>query len=230
MFFGYEARAGLPSDFDTAYCYALGFNAGALLQHGCTGLISSVTNLGAPVEQWKCGGVPLTVMMNLERRHGKDKPVIRKALVELSGLPFKTFAAARARWALNDCYRVPGPVQLDLTGKQRQADGSHRVDPLCFTLALELQEREAHGSHAAASGAPKKLGDLASYAALCEGIIGTEGPDGVDAHDVHKLDLYRLAHGISDADHIATLGGLGLSQGDWAAVVARTRRQAAGHA
>ena len=108
MFFGYEGRCGLPSDFDTAYCYALGFNAGALLHGGETGLISSVTNLGAPVEQWRAGGVPLTSMMNIERRHGKDKPVIRKALVELAQLPYRTFLGLRNKWALTDCYRCPG--------------------------------------------------------------------------------------------------------------------------
>lgn len=131
-FFGYEGRCGLPSNFDTAYCYALGGVAATLIAAGCTGLMSSVTNLDAPVSQWVCAGVPLTAFFNIERRHGKDKPVIKKALVELESAPFKTFAAKRAAWATADAYRNPGPVQLN---------GSDDVE-LCETLKLEIAERK----------------------------------------------------------------------------------------
>ena len=210
MFFGYEGRCGLPSDFDSAYCYALGFNAGALVHGGETGLISSVTNLGAPVEAWNAGGVPLTSMMNLERRHGKDKPVIRKALVELAQLPYKTFLASRARWAIGDCYRCPGPVQLDVTGAQRRADGTH-VDPLCATLALELRERAEHGLPKPPGDAPPPA-DLNAYAAVAEAALCSGD---VTAHDVDKLHLYRLAHGVSDDMHTATLARLGISTERW---------------
>ncbi|XP_015881156.1 pyrophosphate--fructose 6-phosphate 1-phosphotransferase subunit beta [Ziziphus jujuba] len=111
-FFGYEGRCGLPSNFDANYCYALGFAAGALLQSGKTGLISSVGNLAAPVEEWTVGGTALTSLMDVERRHGKFKPVIKKALVELEGAPFKKFASLRDDWALMNRYLSPGPVQF----------------------------------------------------------------------------------------------------------------------
>ena len=131
-FFGYEGRCGLPSNFDTAYCYALGSVAAALLAHGCTGLMASVTNLSAPIAEWKCAGVPLTAFFNIERRHGKDKPVIKKALVELGSLPYKTLVKHRAAWAAGDAYRNPGPIQLS----------SAPTVELCFTLALEYEERK----------------------------------------------------------------------------------------
>ncbi|KAF3443421.1 hypothetical protein FNV43_RR13103 [Rhamnella rubrinervis] len=111
-FFGYEGRCGLPSNFDANYCYALGFAAGALLQSGKTGLISSVGNLAAPVEEWTVGGTALTSLMDVERRHGKFKPVIKKAMVELEGAPFKKFASLRDDWALKNRYLSPGPVQF----------------------------------------------------------------------------------------------------------------------
>lgn len=111
-FFGYEGRCGLPSNFDSAYCYALGFGAGVLLQSGKTGLISSVGNLAAPVEEWTVGGTALTSLMDVERRHGKFKPVIKKAMVELEGAPFKKFASLREEWALNNRYISPGPIQF----------------------------------------------------------------------------------------------------------------------
>ena len=149
--------------------------------------------------------------------------------MELGGLPFKVFASQRSKWALNDCYRVPGPVQLDLGGKQKKADGTH-VDPLCFTLALELEERSGAHGPAPAKPATAANGNLDAYFAYLEGTISTEGPAGVDAHDVHKLELYRLSHGISDADHEAVLKRLSLSVEDWKGIVARTRKQAAGHA
>ncbi|GJZ51025.1 pyrophosphate--fructose 6-phosphate 1-phosphotransferase subunit beta [Tanacetum coccineum] len=106
-FFGYEGRCGLPSNFDSSYCYALGYGAGALLQSGKTGLISSVGNLAAPVAEWTVGGTPLTSLMDVERRHGKYKPVIKKAMVELDGAPFKKFASKREEWALQNRYISP---------------------------------------------------------------------------------------------------------------------------
>ncbi|KAL2524088.1 Pyrophosphate--fructose 6-phosphate 1-phosphotransferase subunit beta 1 [Abeliophyllum distichum] len=111
-FFGYEGRCGLPSNFDATYCYALGYAAGALLETGKTGLISSVGNLAAPVEEWTVGGTALTSLMDVERRHGKFKPVIKKAMVELEGAPFKKFASMREEWALNNRYINPGPIQF----------------------------------------------------------------------------------------------------------------------
>ncbi|CAH9105756.1 unnamed protein product [Cuscuta epithymum] len=111
-FFGYEGRCGLPSNFDATYCYALGYGAGALLQSGKTGLISSVGNLAASVSDWTVGGTPLTALMDVERRHGKFKPVIKKAMVELEGAPFKKFASSREEWALKNRYINPGPIQF----------------------------------------------------------------------------------------------------------------------
>ncbi|MCF0181238.1 MAG: diphosphate--fructose-6-phosphate 1-phosphotransferase [Muribaculaceae bacterium] len=110
-FFGYEGRCAAPSNFDADYCYALGFNAAQLINCGCTGYMSSVRNLTKPSSEWICGGIPITMMMNIERRHGELKPVIKKALVELDGAPFKAFAAHREEWALNTCYIYPGPIQ-----------------------------------------------------------------------------------------------------------------------
>lgn len=110
-FFGYEGRCAFPSNFDADYCYALGYSAWALIAGGLTGYLSSVRKLTSPADQWIAGGVPLTMMMNLERRHGSDKPVIKKALVELDGEPFKAFAAARADWAVETRYRFPGAIQ-----------------------------------------------------------------------------------------------------------------------
>ncbi|MDR2177645.1 MAG: diphosphate--fructose-6-phosphate 1-phosphotransferase [Treponema sp.] len=110
-FFGYEGRCAFPSNFDADYCYSLGFSAFVLIASGLTGYLSSVRNLSAPAEQWIAGGVPLTMMMNMEHRHGSLKPVIRKALVELEGKPFKTFAENRDTWALTTCYLYPGAIQ-----------------------------------------------------------------------------------------------------------------------
>jgi len=110
-FFGYEGRCAAPSNFDADYCYSLGYTASSLVSAGMTGYLSSVRNLTKPADQWIAGGIPLTMMMNLERRHGKDKPVIRKALVELDGKPFKEFAANRDKWATEDDYLYPGPIQ-----------------------------------------------------------------------------------------------------------------------
>lgn len=110
-FFGYEGRCGVPSTFDANYTYALGYNAAALALNGCSGYLSSVRKLTRKPQQWECGGVPLTMMMNIERRKGKEKPVIRKALVELTGEPFKQFAKRRDLWAMSEAYLFPGPIQ-----------------------------------------------------------------------------------------------------------------------
>ena len=110
-FFGYEGRCGAPSNFDANYTYALGYNAAALALNGLTGYLSSVRRLVKKPAQWECGGVPLTMMMNIERRKGKEKPVICKALVKLDGAPFKTFIKNRERWAVTENYLFPGPIQ-----------------------------------------------------------------------------------------------------------------------
>lgn len=110
-FLGYEGRCAFPSNFDADYCYSLGYTAFALIASGLSGFLSSVKNLAAPADAWVSGGVPLVSMMNIERRHGQDKPVIRKALVELDGRPFKAFAAVRKAWASSSDFRVPGPMQ-----------------------------------------------------------------------------------------------------------------------
>ncbi|MDE6643835.1 MAG: diphosphate--fructose-6-phosphate 1-phosphotransferase [Muribaculaceae bacterium] len=111
-FFGYEGRCADPSNFDADYCYALGFNAACLIEAGVTGYMSSVRNLTLPSVQWKAGGIPITMMMNMERRNGELKPVIQKALVKLDGKPFLEFASKRKEWAENTCYMYPGPIQF----------------------------------------------------------------------------------------------------------------------
>ena len=110
-FLGYEGRCAFPSNFDADYCYSLGYNAFMLIQYGYTGYLSKVSNLSKPAEEWVAGGMPITKMMNIERRHGADKPVIRKALVELEGKPFKFFAENRETWAVETCYVYPGAIQ-----------------------------------------------------------------------------------------------------------------------
>lgn len=110
-FFGYEGRCAFPSNFDADYCYSLGFNAFALINFGLTGYLSSVRNLTQPADQWIAGGVPLTMMMNMEKRHGEMKPVIQKALVRLDGPVFKQLQDNREDWAMNDRYLFPGAVQ-----------------------------------------------------------------------------------------------------------------------
>ncbi|GHV85657.1 pyrophosphate--fructose 6-phosphate 1-phosphotransferase [Spirochaetia bacterium] len=110
-FFGYEGRCAFPSNFDTDYCYSLGFTAFVLIAGGLTGYISSVKNLTARADLWIPGGIPLTMMMNMEHRHGSSKPVIKKALVELDGAPFKTFAASRETWAVKTSFHFPGAIQ-----------------------------------------------------------------------------------------------------------------------
>ena len=110
-FFGYEGRCAAPSNFDADYCYALGTSAAQLIANGKTGYMAIVKNTTANTDEWKAGGVPITMMMNMEKRNGEMKPVIRKALVELDGAPFKTFAAKRDVWARETSYVYPGPIQ-----------------------------------------------------------------------------------------------------------------------
>ena len=110
-FFGYEGRCADPSNFDADYCYSLGYNAAALINAGVTGYMSAVRNLVKPAVQWIPGGIPITMMMNIERRNAEDKPVIQKALVRLDGAPFLQFASKRDTWAHNTCYIYPGPIQ-----------------------------------------------------------------------------------------------------------------------
>lgn len=110
-FFGYEGRCAAPSNYDADYCYSLGYTAAGLAGFGKTGYMSSVRNTTATASEWIAGGVPITMMMNMERRHGEMKPVIQKALVDLNGAPFKTFASKRAAWAIHTSYVYPGPIQ-----------------------------------------------------------------------------------------------------------------------
>ncbi len=110
-FFGYEGRCAFPSNFDADYCYSLGYNAFMLIQYGYNGYLSKVANLSKPAEEWTAGGMPITKMMNMERRHGEDKPVIKKALVELDGKPFQYFEAHRETWAVETAFTYPGAIQ-----------------------------------------------------------------------------------------------------------------------
>ena len=110
-FFGYEGRCAFPSNFDADYCYSLGYNAFMLIQYGYNGYLSKVSNISKPAEEWVAGGMPITKMMNIERRNGEDKPVIRKALVELDGKPFKYFEANREAWAVETAFTYPGAIQ-----------------------------------------------------------------------------------------------------------------------
>ncbi len=110
-FLGYEGRCAFPSNFDADYCYSLGYNAFMLIQYGYNGYLSKISNLKNPASEWVAGGMPITKMMNIERRHGEDKPVIRKALVELEGKPFKFFEAHREEWAVETSYVYPGAIQ-----------------------------------------------------------------------------------------------------------------------
>ncbi|MDR2516952.1 MAG: diphosphate--fructose-6-phosphate 1-phosphotransferase [Spirochaetaceae bacterium] len=132
-FFGYEGRCAFPSNFDADYCYSLGFNAFALIAAGLTGYISSVRNLVSPASEWIAGGAPLTMMMNLERRRGHTKPVIRKALVELMGAPFRAFAEERDVWALETSFAFPGSIQY--FGPAEVSDAPSK------TLLLEQRDR-----------------------------------------------------------------------------------------
>lgn len=116
-FFGYEGRCALPSNFDAQYCYSLGLNAAVLIREGVTGYMSCINNLtDKNPSNWTAAGCPLPTMMGIERRHGKDKPVISKALVRLDGGMFKAYEAVRDKWAILDCYKSPGPIQFSGAG------------------------------------------------------------------------------------------------------------------
>ena len=128
-FLGYEGRCAFPSNFDSDYCYSLGYNAFMLIQYGYNGYLSKVSNLSAPANEWVAGGMPITKMMNVERRHGEDKPVIKKALVELDGAPFKYFEERREQWAEETCFVYPGAIQY--YGPTQVCDAT------TITLALE---------------------------------------------------------------------------------------------
>ncbi|KAG5178774.1 pyrophosphate--fructose 6-phosphate 1-phosphotransferase subunit beta [Tribonema minus] len=152
--FGYEGRCALPSHFDCSYSYTLGYTAAALVAKGLTALMASIQNVQAPIEEWTIGGVPITMMCHMEQRHGKDKPVIKKALVDLEGAPFKAFAKHRAKWGLTDMYRAPGPIQFYSAGARDTnftlmyellgdgADEAAQLDPPCGAA----QEPAAMGS------------------------------------------------------------------------------------
>lgn len=131
-FFGYEGRCAMPSNFDADYCYSLGYNAFALVQSGLTGYLSSIKNTTKPATEWVAGGVPLTMMMNMERRHGAMKPVIKKALVELDGPVFKALEKNREKWATQDCYVFPGAIQY--FGPSCVCD--------CTTVTLQLEQEK----------------------------------------------------------------------------------------
>ncbi len=131
-FFGYEGRCAFPSNFDSDYCYSLGYNAAMLIQYGYTGYLSKISNLSKPASEWVAGGMPITKMMNIERRHGEDKPVIRKALVELDGKPFKYFEAHREEWAKETYFLYPGAIQY--YGPAEVCDATTK------TLALEQEK------------------------------------------------------------------------------------------
>lgn len=111
-FLGYEGRAGFPSNFDCNYCYALGYTAALLAHEGATGYMCFVENLSAPVAEWKVGGVPITALMHFEMRKGKQKPVIKKTLVDLKGVPFQRLKKAKEKWELEDNYEYSGPLQF----------------------------------------------------------------------------------------------------------------------
>ena len=131
-FLGYEGRCAFPSNFDSDYCYSLGYNAFMLIQYGYNGYLSKVSNLSKPANEWVAGGMPITKMMNIERRHGEDKPVIKKALVELDGAPFKFFEAHREEWAEDTCFVYPGAIQY--------YGPTEVCDATTITLALEKAE------------------------------------------------------------------------------------------
>ena len=133
-FFGYEGRCAFPSNFDADYCYSLGYNAFMLIQYGYTGYLSKVSNISRPAEEWVAGGMPITKMMNMERRNGEDKPVIRKALVELDGAPFRYFEAHRDEWAVKTCFTYPGAIQY--------YGPAEVCDLTTVTLALEKGQKK----------------------------------------------------------------------------------------
>jgi len=134
-FFGYEGRCAAPSNFDADYCYGLGYSASVLALNGMTGYMSSISDLELGVDNWKAGGIPTTMLMNMERRHGSDKPVIQKALVKLDGGPFTYFASRRDEWARTESFQYPGPIQY--------YGPSDVCDTVTYTLRLEKGALEA---------------------------------------------------------------------------------------
>ncbi|NOY74783.1 MAG: diphosphate--fructose-6-phosphate 1-phosphotransferase [Kiritimatiellaeota bacterium] len=132
-FFGYEGRCAAPSNYDADYCYSLGYTAAAIMTNGQTGYMSSVRNTNKPADQWICGGIPITMMMNIERRHGKDKPVIQKALVKLDGEPFIELQRHQVQWASETSYIYPGPIQY--------FGPSEVCDQITKTLELEKKRQ-----------------------------------------------------------------------------------------
>lgn len=132
-FLGYEGRCAAPSNYDADYCYSLGYTAAALIGAGRTGYMASVRNTTKPSTKWVCGGIPITMMMNIEKRHGEDKPVIQKALVKLDAAPFKFFAKNRDQWAVSSEYIYPGPIQY--------FGPSEVCDQVTVTLALEHSKK-----------------------------------------------------------------------------------------
>ena len=133
-FLGYEGRCAVPSNFDADYCYTLGYSASRLIASGENGYMAVVKNTMLPVDEWQAGGTPITSMLNLERRNGEMKPVIRKALVDLNGEPFKEFAAHRNEWAENVCFTYPGPIQY--------FGPTEIVDAPTITLRLEHKAKK----------------------------------------------------------------------------------------
>jgi diphosphate-dependent phosphofructokinase len=128
-FFGYEGRAAAPSNFDADYCYSLGTVAALLVRSGRTGYMASIRNVSKGVDQWTAGGIPITMLFNMEQRHGKQKPVIQKALVDLDGPAFKALLAGRAKWEVEDAFIYPGPIQY--------FGPSEVCDAITKTLSLE---------------------------------------------------------------------------------------------
>ena len=128
-FFGYEGRCAAPSNFDADYCYSLGYTAAVLANNKMNGYMSSVRDLTKGADKWVAGGIPITMMMNMERRHGEDKPVIQKALVELDAAPFKFLAKNREVWAKTESYGYPGPIQY--------WGPSEVADQMTYTIRLE---------------------------------------------------------------------------------------------
>jgi hypothetical protein len=180
--------------------------------------MSSVTELHRPVAEWACSGTPLTAFFNIERRHGKNKPVIKKALVELDCLPYQRFAALRHAWSVRDAYRNPGPIQLQGSG--------HTVE-LCHTLALEYQQqREGGSAGAAAQPAAGATGEAAKagYAALLKELLAAAPPS---VEHVNRALFFRLAHKVTDAMHSEVLAEVGSSEQAFKAVQSAVRASAA---
>jgi hypothetical protein len=147
-FFGYEGRCALPTNFDSQYCYSIGMNAVHLMFNKCSGYMSCIKNLGErDPTKWVAAGCPLPAMMGIERRKGKDKPVITKALVELDGAMFKCYAALRSKWAVLDCYQSPGPIQFKGAGSDTVNYMVSPPDLDAFTYETDVQERY-EGRHA----------------------------------------------------------------------------------